>query len=359
MNRSTIINALALAGAYLYQHAEGKRSFGKELQPLNEIFFEDFEDTIENEYAHNGWFTSGNVRKALHAISINLTDEKLNTWLAGYPMIPVMESMQKKVGIVMAGNIPLVGFHDLLSVIISGHRMIAKPSTKDERLIKKITDLICHINPDLKNRIAFTEGYLKSIDAIIATGSDNSSRYFEYYFRDVPHIIRKNRNGIAIITGNETEDELHKIGEDIFAFFGLGCRNVTKIYMPAGFQPANLLKPLESFGKLTEHNKYKNNLDYHRTLYLLNKEPFLDNGVVLFRESEQISSPVGVVYYEKYTELESLKERLKLLDEQIQCIVTKEKTIKNGIRPGESQYPELWDYADGIDTLEFLTDLVN
>lgn len=349
-------DALALAGAYLLQHAHQKVVDQPELSRLNDAFYTSFEATITKEHTFNAWFTAEEVRRAIGNIAATLNSADLTKWMEMYPELPTT-GPAKTIGVVMAGNIPLVGFHDLLSVLLSGHRFLGKTSSKDNHLLRKVTEIICAIEPGFAERISFTEGYLKDADAIIATGSDNTARHFEYYFRDRPHIIRRNRNGIAVLTGSETEEELLQLGIDIFSYFGLGCRNVTKIFLPATFPPEKILAPLESFSNLRDHNKYANNLDYNRSVYLMNSIPFLDNGAVLLKEDERISSPVGVVYYEKYSQLEKVSEKIALQQEQVQCVVTKAREIENAVPPGESQSPALWDYADGVDTMKFLTDL--
>ncbi len=258
----------------------------------------------------------------------------------------------------MAGNIPVVGFHDLLCVLASGHRILAKASSKDNRLIKKVTEVLTDIDPELGDRIAFTEETLSGMDAVIATGSNNSSRYFEYYFRHIPHIIRKNRNGIAVLTGAESEEELYLLGEDIFTYFGMGCRNVTKIFIPESYDLTKLLGVLDRFSHLYQHHKYGNNVDYYRSLYLMNLVPLLDNGVLLLKEDTAIASPVGVVFYERYSEIALVQKQLDQHREEIQCVVSTHAEISGAIAPGETQQPMPWDYADGTDTLEFLMQLV-
>ena len=353
-----MIDALALTGAYLEQHALGAAPAGSLMNQLNNQFYRPFEDVICSEHKHNGWFTEKYVRKALGAIAQMLKREELKAWMGRYPALPAGPDQRKTVGVVMAGNIPLVGFHDMLSVIMSGNIFIGKPSSKDDRLLRMVADIICSIEPGFSDRIAFTDAYLNDADAIIATGSDNSARYFEYYFRNIPHIIRKNRNGIAVLSGNESEEELIALGDDIFSYFGLGCRNVTKIFIPEAYDLHIILKAFESFESFTDlqdHHKYNNNLEYNRSVYLLNTIPFLDNGIVLFKEHESISSPVGVVYYEKYSQLEDVITKISAQQEQIQCIVSNLAEIENSIPPGTSQAPALWDYADGVDTMDFLT----
>lgn len=349
-------DALALTGAYLFQHAHQEVSDRPELSRLNTEFYGGFEEIIDREHAFNAWFTAEEIRRAIGNIAATLNREDLEKWMGMYPELP-FPGPAKTIGVVMAGNIPLVGFHDLLSVILSGHRFLGKPSSKDDHLLRKVTEIICAIEPGFADRISYTEGYLKDADAIIATGSDNTARHFEYYFHDKPHIIRRNRNGVAVLTGDETGEELLQLGHDIFSYFGLGCRNVTKVFIPMQYPLEKLLAPLESFISLSNHNKYANNLDYNRSVYLMNAIPFLDNGVLLLKEDEGLSSPVGVVYFEKYSQIDKLAEKIKLQQDQVQCVVTITREIQNAIPPGESQSPKLWDYADGVDTMKFLTDL--
>lgn len=328
------------------------------LKKLNASFFNSFERVIKEEWQYNQWFTEENVRKAIGAISASLSRASLEKWLSSYPELPVHHNSSKTVGVVMAGNIPLVGFHDMVSVVMAGHRFLGKPSSKDDRLIKIVAELLQFIEPELNERIRFTDNYLKEADAIIATGSNNTSRYFDYYFKNKPHIIRKNRNGVAILTGMETEEELLALGSDITSYFGLGCRNVTKLFIPEAYDLINFMRIMESFNSLSEHTKYMNNIDYNRAMYLMNLIPFLDNGVLLLKEDAQIASPVGVVFYEKYSHLESVIKILNNNSDLIQCIVSRPGIEERNVLPGQTQSPALWDYADGIDTMKFLSDLV-
>jgi hypothetical protein len=249
----------------------------------------------------------------------------------------------------MAGNIPLVGFHDFLSVLISGNSIIAKTSSKDAELIIYLSEILCSINPGFRERIRFTDGLLTGFDAVIATGSDNSSRYFEYYFGKYPHIIRKNRNSIAVIDGTETDTELENLGIDIFSYFGLGCRNVSKAFLPEGYDFHTMIKNWDKFSDVINHNKFANNYDYNMAIYLVNKEKFLDTGYLLLKESTELSSPVSVLYYEFYNSVQTVSARINYLREKIQCV-----TGKNHLAFGKAQFPKLWDYADNIDTLDFL-----
>jgi hypothetical protein len=244
-----------------------------------------------------------------------------------------------KAGVIMAGNIPLVGFHDFLSVLISGNNIIAKTSSKDCELIVKISGILCDINPGFTDKIEFTNGPLTDFDVIIATGSNNSSRYFESYFSKYPNIIRKNRTSIAILDGNETDAELESLGTDIFSYFGLGCRNVSKIYLPEGYELSKLIQNWSTFA----------NYDFNKAVYLVNKEIFHDTGYILLKENNTLSSPVSVLYFEYFKSQFAAEQRIKKNMENIQCIVG-----TDSIPFGKAQSPQLWDYADGIDTIDFL-----
>jgi hypothetical protein len=303
---------------------------------------------IENQYKLNPWFTPDNVRMALKSIADELTAENLRSWTNNYPGFKT-DRRPIKVGVIMAGNIPLVGFHDYLSVLISGNNLIAKTSSKDHELIVYISNLLCSINPEFREHIMFVTDTLTGFDAVIATGSDNSSRYFEYYFGRYPNIIRKNRNSIAIIDGDETEEELLALGKDVFSYFGLGCRNVSKLYLPKGYDPGSLANRWENFSGVVNHSKYANNYDFNKAVYIVNKEPFCDTGYLLLKEDFRISSPVSVLYYEHYESQDAVRQQTELLKEKIQCIVG-----KSHIPFGKAQSPHFWDYADGIDTIEFL-----
>ena len=356
------ITASTRLGEFLGQFPEEANGVpGDEVSPqlseLNKKHFDVFSEIVETEHIQNPWFTRDSVMKALGGIALMLQREALRQWLTPYGLTTPPVQQVRTVGLVMAGNIPLVGFHDLLCVLAAGHRVLAKPSSKDDRLIKKVADLLTDIDPGLGGRIRFTDETLTGVDAVIATGSNNSSRYFEYYFRNTPHIIRKNRNGIAVMTGEETEEELYRLGEDIFTYFGMGCRNVTKIFIPESYDLKELLGVLDRFSHLYQHHKYGNNVDYYRTIYLMNLVPILDNGVLLLKEDRAIASPVGVVFYERYSEIGYVQQQLDLHRDEIQCIVSIEPEITGAIAPGESQQPMPWNYADGVDTIEFLKKL--
>jgi hypothetical protein len=308
----------------------------------------ELEDLINNQQYNNPWFTPDNVRMAIKAIADELTCENLEKWTSSYPALNSRRD-SINVGIVMAGNIPLAGFHDFLSVLMADHSVTAKTSSKDQQLIVFISKVLCKINPEFSNRITFPGGLLKGFDAVIATGSNNTSRYFEYYFGKYPHIIRKNRNSAALLTGEETEKELSDLGTDIFSYFGLGCRSVSKIFLPEGYDIVKMTSCWSRYSILTNHNKYGNNYDYNKAIFIVNKDKFIDTGYLLLKESKEISSPVAVLNYEFYESINSVRRYLKETGKSIQCIVS-----RNDIPFGMAQSPQLWDYADGTDTLDFL-----
>ncbi len=319
---------------------------------LSEDIDKDLMSIIRLAQVHNPWFTENNCMKSLRAWGKVLTRDNLEKWIATYSLNP---SQKKKVGIIMAGNIPLVGFHDLLSVVLSGHMCIVKMSSQDDVLMKSMIDYLLRLLESGSDHLAIVD-QLKSVDAVIATGSDNSARYFEYYFGKYPNIIRKNRTSVAIIVGNETEEELLDLGRDVFTYFGLGCRNVSKLFFPKGYEIKRLLDLWNEFAPILDHNKYRNNYDYHKSILLVNKEDHLDTGFALLRETQDLVSPLSVIYYQYYEDFESLLDSIAQQDKKIQCTVCAKKSQKF-IAPGQTQEPELWDYADGVDTLKFLDQL--
>ncbi|WP_339813157.1 acyl-CoA reductase [uncultured Imperialibacter sp.] len=325
-------------------------ALGDYLKELNEAAKSDLFLRAANE---NPWFTKESLHLAWQGILNFLSKEKLTQWTSSYTFT---NGKPKKVGLVMAGNIPMVGFHDLLSVIIAGHRALVKPSSQDSALIRFIIDSLNEIQPELGRQVAVVER-LNDMEAVIATGSDNSSRYFEYYFSKVPNIIRKNRTSCAIISGEESLEDLLALGDDLFSYFGLGCRNVSKLYVPAGYALPTLLDAIQPFNQLLEHHKYRNNYDYHKSIMLVNGEPHLDSGFSLFRESTDLVSPVSVVYYECYEDEAALSQKLVANEEKIQAIASWRGQYPRSLPFGTLQKPELWDYADGVDTLKFLSGL--
>lgn len=313
---------------------------------LSEPEYKELDRLATEVYFYNNWFTEENVRKSFGAIGAMLEEKKLTEWLLRYP--PIVGE-KKTIAIIMAGNIPMVGFHDLLCVLLSGHRACVKLSSNDNLLLPAVMNVLEELNPELKKRVDFISGKMTRFDAVIATGSNNSSRYFDYYFGRYPHIIRRNRNSVAVITRDTSTEELKNIGEDIFSYFGLGCRNVSKVYLEEGVDLNRLIESVFSYKEVINNNKYANNYDYNRTLYILNKVPFLENGFMIFKEDQTLSSPVGVLFYEYFSSEEELSHRLESQSDLIQCVVG-----KNYLPFGKSQYPNPWDYADGRDTMQFL-----
>lgn len=315
---------------------------------INSISTTELETYSYRAQAENQWFTEENIRRSLEGIAFMLQKEKLEKWLAGYRLSP---EVPRIVGIVMAGNIPLVGFHDLMSVLISGHFAAIKTSTQDTFLVSLIIQWLLEIDPRFKKNLEIRER-LSGVDAVIATGSDNTSRYFEYYFRKIPSIIRKNRTSVAMIEGDETSEELSELGKDIFWYFGLGCRNVSKMLVPKGYDPKLFFESIEHFNYLADHNKYRNNYDYHKSILLINGVKHLDNGFLLWQPSDQLVSPISILYVQEYGQKEEAKVLIDSHADKIQCVVGKEY-----IPFGRSQRPEPWDYADNVDSIAFLAGL--
>lgn len=316
----------------------------------NDLYFEKFKDLIALSQSHNGWFTPEQVYFAVQSWAEALKEENLNGWLAPYELTVVKP---KTVGLILAGNIPLVGFHDFLSVLISGHKVIVKTSSNDQHLIRFLANYIISIEPKWSNYISFTDGKLENFDAIIATGSNNTARYFEFYFKDKPSIIRKNRNSVAVLNGKESHEDLVNLGEDIFRYFGLGCRNVSKLFVPKGYSFETFFKAIYEYRDVIFYEKYSNNYDYNKAVFLMSNFKLLDNEFLTLKEDAGYASPVSSVFYEYYDDVADLQKRLTEEAEQIQCIVSN-NLINNSIPFGQTQQPKLWDYADNVDTLRFL-----
>lgn len=302
----------------------------------------------------NNWFTVENTKKSLKAIAeYYLQENLLIQWTELYE-IPDKPETIKSIGVIMAGNIPAVGFHDMMTIVLSGHACVAKLSSQDSFLMTALIEKILEINPNLDIRIA---DRMNEVDALIATGSDNSARYFEYYFRNKPHIIRKNRTSVAIIKGNETEEDFLNLGKDITDYYGLGCRNISKMYVPENYDFTKFYDSIESLGDIFYHNKYKNNYDYNKSIYLVNMMPHFDNGFMILAPSEALVSPISVIFYEEYKTEEGLKEIIEENKDKIQCIVANNSWFDRSLNFGDAQKPKLWDYADGVDTMAFLLSL--
>jgi hypothetical protein len=306
---------------------------------------------LQNAHYHNRFFTVENILLSIQSIAENyLNEKKLLHWLSNYTIKEPQHA--RRIGLVMAGNIPLVGFHDLLCVLISGHKAVIKLSSKDKLLLPEITAQLIKIEPRFDNQIIYAD-LLKQIDAVIATGGNNTSRYFEYYFGKYPNIIRKNKNSVALLTGNESDDDLKKLGNDVFQYFGLGCRNVSFLLIPEKYDFTRLIDAWQSYACLMEEDIYKNNFDYQYTLSVMNKIPHISAGFVVLRESHVLASPVACLHYKTYKHIQEALDFIVQNQQFIQCVVAS-GVIANSIPFGKSQQPELWDYADGTDTLQFL-----
>ncbi|WP_010521771.1 acyl-CoA reductase [Aquimarina agarivorans] len=337
-------------GKFLSQFNEGDASPKNEVR-YNDQFFDSFQSLCNAAQHKNGWFLPEQVYFATQQWAKALNRNNLENWVSTYPISDL--SQTKTVGIIMAGNIPLVGFHDLLCILICGHKVLIKPSSNDTNLIKMVCDYLVAINADFKNLIHFTEGKLENYDAIIATGSNNTARYFEYYFKDKPHIIRKNRNSVAVLTGQESKEDLIALGEDIFRYYGLGCRSVSKLFIPKGYDFDLFFNAMYTYQDLIKQNKYTNNYDYNKAVYLMSEFKLLDNGFLILKEDESYSSPISSLFYEYYEDYSDLAAKFNSDAEQIQCIVNFPESDKH-VAFGKTQTPQLSDYADGIDSIAFL-----
>ncbi|MBB4119192.1 hypothetical protein GGR32_001488 [Mesonia hippocampi] len=315
---------------------------------LHQKYLHLLQEAAKQSIHYNGWFTPENITFAIQQWGGLLTKENLSDWLSNYAL---PHTTPKNIGIVMAGNIPLVGFHDFLSVLISGHNVVIKLSSNDKLLLPVIAHFLTELSSEFSNAIVFEKEQLKNFDAVIATGSNNTARYFEYYFGKFPSIIRKNRNSVAVLTGKETQEELSALAEDIFRYYGLGCRNVAKLFVPKNYNFDSFFKAIFNWQDIINQHKYANNYDYNKAVYLMSEIKLLDNGFLMLKEDTSYSSPIACLFYEFYEDEAQLLAELEN-SKQVQCIVS-----KNHIPFGQSQQPQLHDYADGIDSIEFLRNL--
>ncbi len=351
------INAFAKLGTFLSQFSREEITQQEGIDH-NTLFFDGFIHQMKLAGENNGWFTKENILFAIEGWAALLSKDSLQQWLDPYASQNIGTSFDKvsshkTVAIIMAGNIPLVGFHDFLSVLITGHKVVVKQSSNDKHLLPFLAKYLEYIAPKFKGRIAFTEEKLEHFDAVIATGSDNTARYFEYYFGNKPNIIRKNRNSVAILGGTETPEQLEALADDIFRYFGLGCRNVSKLYVPQDYNFDNLFNAVYKWKDSINHAKYANNYDYNKAVYLMSLFDMLENGFLMLKEDESFGSPIATLFYEKYENITALEKTLTEKAGQIQCIVA--QNFRDSEIPfGQTQNPELNDYADGVDTIAFL-----
>ena len=343
------IQAFAKLGEFMSQFSENSY-LEKANIPFNDLYFNKMVALIKQSKSHNGWFNEHNIQFAFKSWSACLTDEKLLKWTSEYAL---EGSPNKKIAIILAGNIPLVGFHDFIAVLITGNNVIAKLSSNDKLLLPFLANYLIDVEPQFEDKINFTSEQLENFDAVIATGSNNTARYFDYYFGKYPNIIRKNRNSVAILSGKETEYELIALADDIFRYYGLGCRNVSKLFVPKSYDFKDFFQSIYSWHPIINQSKYANNYDYNKAVYLMSEFDMLENGFLMLKEDHRYSSPIATLFYEFYDSKKTLKKRLNKDHTKIQCVVAS-NFLDSEIKFGCTQTPNLWDFADNVDTIEFL-----
>lgn len=348
-HKKNIISALVELGVFLSQFSSKDYKKSNDARH-NDLFFDGFKHQLKLAEEHNGWFTTENLCFALNQWSVLLQKEHLEKWLASYS-IPTITS--KNIAIIMAGNIPLVGFHDFLSALVCGHKITIKQSSNDKHLLPFLAAYLMHIEPSIKGTIEFTKERLEDFDAVIATGSDNTARYFEYYFKNKPSIIRKNRNSVAVLTGRETPEDLEALAEDIFRYYGLGCRSVSKLFVPNDYDFDAFFNAVYKWHPIMNGAKYANNYDYNKAVYLMSEFDLLENGFLMLKEDQHYASPIATLFYEFYDDIKNLKSKIQKDSELIQCIVSRD-LLPNEVNFGTTQLPKLSDYADQKDTVDFL-----
>lgn len=353
MNTEDKIKAFQLWGEFMGQTKE--RNYTPDLKGINAYFYEDYKQVIGEAELHNPWFTEKNIHYALQVWSHSLQSEALQEWADHYA--PLERETPKKVAVIMAGNIPLVGMHDFISVLLSGNKVLVKPSSDDDKLLPFLAQILVALERRFASYIEFADGSISNFDAVIATGSNNSARYFEQYFGKYPHIIRQNRSSVAVLEHDTSREQLELLAEDVFRYFGLGCRSVSKLLLPKGYDTDQIFEAFYKFKYLADHQKYGHNLDYYRAIYLMEKIPFLENGFVMLKEDAGLHAPTGVLYYEYYNDEEHLQAKLKAWESQLQCVVGAYTGAGDRVPFGESQKPALHTYADNVDTMQFLTQL--
>ena len=313
-----------------------------------------FGTTIARQYRENSWFTPEFCRYALSAIGQMLTPEALDAYYARYKDITPAVDPRKRVAVISAGNIPMAAFHDFFCILVSGNDYQGKLSSQDKYLLPVLAQELVHIEPRFAERIAFVDK-VADFDAVIATGSNNSARYFDYYFSKYPHILRKNRNSVAVLDGTETEEEFRHLADDIYLYFGLGCRSVSKLFVPSHYDFVPFLQILTQESQpIAQHHQFNNNLEYQKAVHLMNQIPYMDAGTFLLVENQNYASPIGMVYYEYYDNIDRVNQRLTDDAEQLQCIVSKDPLVTHAVPFGSAQTPTLTDYPDGIDTFQFI-----
>jgi hypothetical protein len=346
MNKIEIIRAFSILGRFMVQAANEEKHGVQDFLLVKE--YDEFQQLIGLQFQQNGWFTPKYVRQAIFRLGSLMNETTLVDWTEKYSY----RHQPKRVALIMAGNIPLVNFHDFLCVLVSGHHAVCKLSSDDKSLLPFLGRVLIKINPSFASRISFIEQRLSDFDAVIATGSDNSKLYFEQYFGKYPHVFRSNRTSLAVLSGSESEEQLYSLGNDMFEYFGRGCRNVTHILLPTGYDLDLIFKAIVGHSNVISNNKYANNYDYNKAICLMNKVEFLDNNFVLLRHSNELFSPIAMIHYHFYENEWEIKEYIDLNREKLQVVVEEQ-----GVNFGTSQFPSLTDYPDHIDTMKFLSQL--
>lgn len=345
-------NAFAELGLFLKQFS--KQPYEQQDNVLfNGEYFDSFAGLISQLHESNSWFKRTQLEFAFKSWSDALTNDNLDQWLQAYDL---NEERMNTVALVLAGNVPMVGFHDVLSVLMSGNKALIKLSSTDQLLIPFLLKYLTAVESEFADRFRLTKEKLEGFDAVIATGSDNTARYFDYYFGKYPNIIRRNRNSVAVLNGKETQEDLLALGEDIFRYYGLGCRNVSKLFVPKGYDFDAFFRGMFAYKDVIDDDKYANNYDYNKAVFLMSNFNLLDNGFLTIKEDSSYASPISSVFYEYYEDLGMLADRLKTDEEKIQCVVSND-LIEGSLPFGTTQNPELWDYADHVDTMKFLLSL--
>jgi len=347
MNKAQVITTFDTLGKILLSIGNQYEWSGYELGVTHDEY-QALQVLVKRQYSLNGWFTEDAVLHTFRGWGEQLTKSNLEQFSAVY----AFSNSPKKVGVIMAGNIPLVGFHDFLCVLLSGNEIVIKLSTDDKTLLPALIQVLKNFYPEIVERITISEAKLGDVDAIIATGSGNSMRYFESYFGHLPHIFRKNRTSVAVLTGNETKEELEALGADIFTHFGLGCRNVSHLIVPTSFELNRFFEAIITHSEVINLHKYANNYDYNKAIYLMNLEEILDNGFILLKESEELFSPLAMLFYHRYEDFSEVEEYLNQHKEDIQAIVG-----RDNLPFGSAQCPGLTDFADGVDTMKWLNSI--
>jgi len=348
MLQSERIQSCSALGAFLQRLLSDTAS--KELPPHYNDLSLRFQRYLDEGIHYNGWFTRNELEFSMQGWANLLNETNLNNWLSTYDL-PVENP--KSIGLILAGNIPLVGFHDVLSVLMSGHKAKIRRSSNDQELVALFLEYLVCDQPKWAPQIELVDGKLTDFDAVIATGSSNTARYFDYYFKAKPSIIRRNRNSLAVLSGHETHEQLVALGQDIFRYFGLGCRSVSKLLVPKGYHFEPFFQAMYEYRSVLEYEKYTNNYDYNKAVYLMSRSELLDNGFLILKKETQYASPIATLHYEEYDSMDEVHQIIDRDADLLQCVVS-DLPLPRSIPFGSTQHPALTDYADGVDTVGHL-----